>query len=70
MALDLSDDPTTLAEWLYRLRVYEDTFYVRALRDGKWTNAKLSELPPEQWAEHVAKWLEDGFVPVRLRGEE
>jgi hypothetical protein len=55
------DEPKSLMEWLWRLLRYEDGIYVREQKpDGKWGNTRLSELPPERWAFHVARWLEEG----------
>lgn len=63
------DDPKDLAEWLWRLRRYENGIYVREQVDGKWTNARLSDLPPERWAFHVARWLDGGVLPCRVLEE-
>ena len=62
------EDPTNIEEWLWRLRRYEKDIYVRdKTPDGSFDAIALSELPPERWAFHVAKWLTDGAIPVRVK---
>ena len=65
----LTDNPRNLVEWLWRLKAYEKGIYVRELNGGTWENLPLSELTPEQWARHVAKWLEENALPCRIREE-
>lgn len=61
------NEPKNLMEWLWRLKRYEDGIFVREQgAGGKWGNAKLSDLPPERWAFHVARWLEEGSLPCRI----
>lgn len=64
------DKPQALDEWLWYVRRYEATIYVREQIDGKWQSVALSTLPPERWAHHVARWLDKGMVPCRVRETE
>ena len=65
------DPPTNLEEWLWYVRRYEDGIYVREQgADGKWGNAKLADLAPERWGQHVARWLNDGVIPCRIKEPE
>jgi hypothetical protein len=66
----LSDEPRNLWEWLWRLKRYERGIYVREQVDGRWGNVALSDLTPERWAYYVARWLEDGVLPCRVREPE
>ncbi len=62
------DTPTTLAEWLWRVRRHESAIYVREKNpNGRWVTVALADLSPERWAYWVARWLEEGAVPVRVR---
>jgi hypothetical protein len=64
------DQPQTLAEWLWYTRHHQDRIFVREKnKDGKWDSLSLSEITPEQWGKHVAKWLEEGRLPVRVLTE-
>jgi hypothetical protein len=50
------------------VRRYEAGIFVREQGPGgKWGNAALRDLSPERWAYHVARWLEEGILPVRIR---
>ena len=64
------DIPQTLEEWLVRLKRYESTIYVREQVDGKWDAVPLSELSAERWGASVARWLDEGHVPIRIRSDE
>ena len=64
------EEPITLAEWLWRIRQYESGIYVYKLAGKKWKAVTLASLPPKQWAQQVARMLEAGMNPVRLRGKE
>jgi hypothetical protein len=65
------NEPTNLAEWLLYVRTYENSIYVRHQdAGGKWINAKLSAIPLKDWSEHVARWLKDGILPVRILSDE
>lgn len=66
----LSDEPMNLTEWLWRLKRYERGIYVREQVDGRWGNVALADLTPERWAHHVARWLEEGLLPCRIREPE
>lgn len=64
------ESPTSLAEWLWYVRRYEHGIYVRVQRaDGRWGNASLAELSPEEWGKHVARWLDEGGLPCRVLEE-
>ncbi len=67
------DDPTDLAGWLWRVRRYEARIYVREQEaDGTWESVSLADLAardPSRWAFHVARMLEAGIMPVRVREE-
>jgi hypothetical protein len=70
----MSDDrppepPTGLTKWLRYVKLYERDIFVRAQVDGKWTNVALADLPPEEWADNVARWLYEGRLPVRMLEE-
>lgn len=62
-----SDDPQNLFEWLWRLREYEDGIYIRVQRGEQWTNSSLEEATPKEWATFVAKALDKGMLPVRVK---
>jgi len=65
------DEPTTLEEWLWRLKQHENQIFVRAQdKDGKWGALNLNEITPKEWGEFVAKWLTEGHLPVRVRTDE
>lgn len=64
------EEPKTLTEWLWRLKRYEKGIFVRELVGEKWMNMALADLPPDRWAFHVARWLEQGVLPVRIREPE
>ena len=68
--IDPPKEPVNLAEWLWRTKRYEDSIFVRELVDGKWESVPLSSLGPREWGVHVAKWLERGHLPVRMRSDE
>lgn len=60
--------PETLMEFLYYVRRYEDGIYIRDREDdGSWGAISLKELSIHRWATVVAKWLEEGHMPVRVR---
>jgi len=63
------DVPANLAEWLWRVKQYEDSIYVRELDNGHWQTIALGCLPPKEWAAHVARMLEAGILPIRVRDE-
>lgn len=62
--------PNTLADWLWRLKLYEDGIFVR-WKDttGHWRTVSLVSLPPKDWAKRVARWLEEGAIPARIRDD-
>lgn len=61
------DEPTTLEDWLWYTIHHQDRIFVREQdKDGKWDSIALSKITPEKWAKHVARWLEDGHLPVRV----
>jgi hypothetical protein len=66
-----SDNPQTLEEWLWRIRLYEKQIFVRERKkngeDGFETVA-LSDVYPERWAYWVSRWLQEGAIPVRFKG--
>ena len=64
------EEPKTLADWLWRLKEYENGIFVRVKRDGKLDAVSLRNVSPREWGEHVARFLEKGMVPVRVRGPE
>jgi hypothetical protein len=68
------DEPTNLFEWLWRLKRYEKGIFVRQKveegGDFTWVNLNLAELDPKTWAEYVARWLEEGRLPVRVKEPE
>lgn len=65
------EEPTTLEEWLWRLKQYENQIFVRAQdKDGKWDALNLNEITPKEWGTFVAGWLTDGRLPVRVRTDE
>jgi hypothetical protein len=66
----LSDEPRNLTEWLWRLKRYDRGIYVSEQVDGRWGNIALADLTPERWAHHVARWLEEGALPCRIREPE
>lgn len=60
------DNPTTLKDWLWRVKQYERDIFVREQIGGKWCCVAISELSPERWAYWVATWLEEDRVPTRI----
>ena len=60
------EEPANLYEWLWRLKTYESSIYVRVQVDGHWKPIALADCNPEQWAVHMATWLQEGAVPVRV----
>jgi hypothetical protein len=65
------DRPETLAEWLWYTRYHQDRIFVREQdKDGKFGSMALSTITPEQWGKHVARWLNEGHIPVRVLTEE
>ena len=63
------NEPANLAEWLWYVKRYEDGIFVREFIEGCWENLPLSALSPERWARHVAEWLDEGHLPVRILEE-
>lgn len=68
-AAELRGDPplpeeeiTTLAQWLWRLRYYENDIFV--MHAGYPTS--LAQLPAQVWGEKVAGFLERGAMPSRI----
>lgn len=56
---------------MWYTRHHQDRIFVREKnKDGKWDSIALSEITPEQWAKHVAKWLDHGHLPIRVLTEE
>ncbi|MBU2177727.1 MAG: hypothetical protein KJ556_21755 [Gammaproteobacteria bacterium] len=71
MPIDLPpDEPTTLFEWLWRLKFHEDHIFVRENIGDGFMAVPISQLPPWKWAHHVAGWLEFGHLPLRVRTKE
>ena len=64
------DKPMNLMEWLWRVKQYEGSIYVRELVNDHWQTIALACLSPKQWGQQVARMLEVGMNPVRLRGKE
>lgn len=63
------DEPGSLSEWLWRVKQYENSIYVRELVKGHWDTVSLGSLPPKEWSAHVARMLELGILPTRVREE-
>ena len=63
-------DITTTADWLQWIKEREDSIFVRVQTDGRAHNARLSNLEPRAWAEHVAGWLERGIVPCAVKSTQ
>lgn len=61
------DDPRCLTDWLWYVRHYERTIYVREQVDGRWNNVPLSALAPDRWAYHILRMQALGMVPCRVR---
>ena len=68
------DEPQNLMEWMWHLKRYEDTIFVRVERDGKFESIPLSQADPRTCGEYVSlwvnRWLNDDWVPTRIRDEE
>ena len=64
------DEPVNIAEWLWRVKQYVGSIYVRELVNGYWKTVALNSLSPEKWAAQVARMLEARILPTRLRHEE
>lgn len=64
------EEPATLEEWLWRIREYDRTIFVREKISGHWRTVALASVSPRCWAAHVAQWLKDGVLPVRVRTSE
>ncbi len=64
------EEPTTLTDWLWRVRQYENSIYIREEVNGHWKTLALGSLPPERWAAHVARMFENSMNPVRLLDKE
>lgn len=65
---EANDNPQTLQEWLERLHRHQAGIFVREKgSDGRFGPVALADLPSDLWAKHVARWLEDGAIPVRVR---
>ena len=59
----------SLADWMTRIRQYENSIYVRVQVAGEWGNVALVDLSPERWGEEVARMLEAGIYPTRVLDE-
>lgn len=60
--------PETLMEFLWYVLRYGDGIYIRdRTDDGQWDAIAISELSDHRWATVVAKWLEEGHIPVRVK---
>ena len=64
------DEPANLVEWLWRVKQYEGSIYVRELINDHWQTIALGCLPPKEWAAQVSRMLEAGILPTRLRVKE
>lgn len=64
------EEPRTLRDWLWRLKRHERRIFVCRKAGDRWVNVALADLPPDEWATHVARWLTDGSIPVRVRDSE
>jgi hypothetical protein len=59
-----------LEELLLYLRTFEQSLLVREETVPRhWENVPLSELTPELWAEHVARYIGEKIVQVRQERE-
>jgi hypothetical protein len=57
-----------LEELLAYLRKHEGQIFVlEQTAPGNWESIALSELSPELWAEHVARFIKEGRAPVRMK---
>lgn len=60
-------EPSNLEEFLWYIKRWEKGIFVRAQIDGKWKPVSLAELPSGRWAEYVARFIQEGALPVRIR---
>lgn len=63
------EDPSNLFEWMWRTREYEEEIFIRVKRNGHWQNSSLKEATPQEWAAFMARALESGMLPVRIKRE-
>jgi hypothetical protein len=64
------EPPDTLAEFLWYCMEYQNEIFVREKdEEGRWGAFSLAQITPEQFGIHVARWIEEGRVPVRVKRE-
>ena len=59
----------SLVAWLAYIKQHESSIYSRAIVDGKWDSISLAQTKPEDWAQHIARWLLEGSTPYRIKEE-
>lgn len=59
--------PETLSDFCEYILRHAAAIYVRAQLDGKWGNARLSEVPAKQALEHAFRWIVEGRFPVYIK---
>lgn len=64
------DEPKTVVEWLWYVKRYDKGIFVREQVKSKWRNVALADLPPDRWAFHVARWLNENALPCRVKEPE
>ena len=61
-------EPQNLAELLWYIKRWESGIYFRVQdANGKWGTQSLAEMGPKTWGEKLARLLEEGRMPVRIR---
>ena len=61
------EDIKTLEDLILWIRKYETDIFVRDIGpDNRVKTFNLSEITPEQYAKHVACWIENGQVPHKV----
>jgi hypothetical protein len=65
-----SDEIGSLPDLLQWIRENEREIYVRVNLGNGFENLTLVSVPPRQWAECIAGWIERQQVPIAVRLED
>jgi len=62
-----ADQVESLADMIEYCLEHPDCIYIREQVDGKWGSFSLAELPLKLRAKWMARWIEEGRVPLKLK---
>lgn len=65
-----SSEVKTIGDQCKYIELFMHDIFVREFVDGKWQNMALAELPAEAAIKHTLRFIREGIIPIRLKGEE